>query len=90
MAEQVDFDGEALPSPILAVEMFVLQRAEQPLSHHLKILVDVGILTRNKRGEWAYALIPALSTLWPLLSVQAALRATAQLARHGRREAACH
>jgi ArsR family transcriptional regulator, arsenate/arsenite/antimonite-responsive transcriptional repressor len=30
------------------------------ISHHLKILVDAGILTRDKRGVWAYyALIPA-------------------------------
>ena len=24
------------------------------ISHHLKILVDAGILTRDKRGVWAY------------------------------------
>jgi ArsR family transcriptional regulator len=30
------------------------------ISHHLKILVDAGILTRDKRGVWAYyALVPA-------------------------------
>ena len=30
------------------------------ISHHLKILVDAGIFTRDKRGVWAYyALIPA-------------------------------
>jgi ArsR family transcriptional regulator len=29
------------------------------VSHHLKILVDAGLLTRAKRGTWAwYALIP--------------------------------
>ena len=29
------------------------------LSHHLKILVDAGIFTRDKRGVWAYyALVP--------------------------------
>jgi ArsR family transcriptional regulator, arsenate/arsenite/antimonite-responsive transcriptional repressor len=29
------------------------------ISHHLKILVDAGILTRDKRGKWAfYALVP--------------------------------
>jgi len=28
--------------------------------HHLKILVDAGIFTREKRGVWAYyALVPA-------------------------------
>jgi ArsR family transcriptional regulator len=30
------------------------------VSHHLKILVDAGIFTRQKRGVWAYyALVPA-------------------------------
>ena len=29
------------------------------ISHHLKVLIDVGILTRDKRGVWAYyALVP--------------------------------
>jgi ArsR family transcriptional regulator len=31
------------------------------ISHHLKILVDAGILARDKRGVWAYyALVPAV------------------------------
>lgn len=30
------------------------------VSHHLKVLVDAGIFTRDKRGVWAYyALVPA-------------------------------
>ena len=30
------------------------------VSHHLKVLVDAGLLTRDKRGIWAYyAVIPA-------------------------------
>jgi ArsR family transcriptional regulator, arsenate/arsenite/antimonite-responsive transcriptional repressor len=30
------------------------------ISHHLKVLIDAGILTRDKRGVWAfYALVPA-------------------------------
>jgi ArsR family transcriptional regulator len=30
------------------------------VSHHLKILVDAGIFTRDKRGVWAfYRLVPA-------------------------------
>jgi ArsR family transcriptional regulator, arsenate/arsenite/antimonite-responsive transcriptional repressor len=38
------------------------------ISHHLKILVDAGILTRDKRGVWAYyALRPA--TLHALAAV---------------------
>jgi ArsR family transcriptional regulator len=29
------------------------------ISHHLKVLIDAGILTRDKRGVWAYyALVP--------------------------------
>ena len=30
------------------------------ISHHLKILVEAGILTRDKRSVWAYyALVPS-------------------------------
>ena len=30
------------------------------ISHHLKILVDAGVFTRDKRGVWAYyALVPS-------------------------------
>ena len=40
------------------------------VSHHLKILVDAGIFTRDKRGVWAYyALIPsAMDALSAVLS----------------------
>lgn len=40
------------------------------VSHHLKVLVDAGIFTRDKRGVWAYyALVPgALEDLSALLS----------------------
>jgi ArsR family transcriptional regulator len=40
------------------------------ISHHLKILVDAGIFTRDKRGVWAYyALVPsALEALSAVLS----------------------
>jgi ArsR family transcriptional regulator, arsenate/arsenite/antimonite-responsive transcriptional repressor len=40
------------------------------VSHHLKILVDAGIFTRDKRGVWAYyALVPsALDALAAVLS----------------------
>src|SRR5215813_6278890 len=40
------------------------------ISHHLKILVDAGIFTRDKRGVWAYyALVPAaMDTLAAVLS----------------------
>lgn len=33
--------------------------SQPTVSHHLKILVDAGFLTRHKRGAWAfYALVP--------------------------------
>jgi ArsR family transcriptional regulator len=34
--------------------------SQPTISHHLKILVEAGIFTRDKRGVWAYyALVPA-------------------------------
>ena len=44
------------------------------ISHHLKILVDAGIFTRDKRGVWAYyALVPsALAALSAVLQPGAA------------------
>jgi ArsR family transcriptional regulator len=43
--------------------------SQPTVSHHLKILVDAGLLTRDKRGVWAYyALVPgALTALAGLL-----------------------
>jgi ArsR family transcriptional regulator, arsenate/arsenite/antimonite-responsive transcriptional repressor len=40
------------------------------VSHHLKVLVDAGIFSRDKRGVWAfYALVPgALDALAGVLS----------------------
>ena len=40
------------------------------VSHHLKVLVDAGIFTRDKRGVWAYyALVPgALEALSAVLA----------------------
>jgi len=36
-----------------------LDRSQPTVSHHLAILVDVGLLTREKRGRWAwYRLVP--------------------------------
>ena len=31
-----------------------LELAQPTVSHHLKVLVDAGILSRSKRGTWAY------------------------------------
>ena len=43
--------------------------SQPTVSHHLKVLVDAGVLTREKRGVWSYyALVPgALSGLAALL-----------------------
>ena len=33
--------------------------AQPTVSHHLKVLTDAGLLTRSRRGTWAYyALVP--------------------------------
>jgi len=44
--------------------------SQPTVSHHLKVLVDAGILHREKRGTWAYfSLVPgALDSLAGLLS----------------------
>jgi ArsR family transcriptional regulator len=44
--------------------------AQPTVSHHLKVLVDAGLLRREKRGVWAYyALVPgALDALAGLLA----------------------
>ena len=50
-------------------------RLSQPtVSHHLKVLVDAGLLTRDKRGVWAYfTLVPgSLDNLADVLSTQSA------------------
>ncbi|MEG9227353.1 ArsR/SmtB family transcription factor [Aeromicrobium sp. Sec7.5] len=43
--------------------------SQPTVSHHLKVLVDTGLLTRTKRGTWSfYALVPgALDDLADLL-----------------------
>ncbi|GAA1863070.1 metalloregulator ArsR/SmtB family transcription factor [Myceligenerans crystallogenes] len=48
--------------------------AQATVSHHLKILVDAGLLTREKRGKWAYyAVVPgSLTRLGALLTETAA------------------
>ena len=46
-----------------------LALSQPTVSHHLKVLVDAGLLSRDKRGVWAfYALVPgALDTLADVL-----------------------
>ena len=45
--------------------------SQPTVSHHLKVLVDAGVLVREQRGKWAYyRLVPgALDTLGRLISV---------------------
>lgn len=47
-----------------------LELTQPTISHHLKVLIDAGILTRDKRGVWAYyALVPgALDAVAALLT----------------------
>ena len=44
--------------------------SQPTVSHHLKILVDAGILTREQRGKWAYyQLVPeSLNALAALIA----------------------
>ncbi|PWJ52533.1 transcriptional regulator, ArsR family [Quadrisphaera granulorum] len=44
--------------------------SQPTVSHHLKVLVEAGLLTRDKRGVWAYyALVPgALDSLAGVLT----------------------
>src|SRR5918997_1060510 len=44
--------------------------SQPTVSHHLKILVDAGVLAREQRGKWAYyRLVPdALDTLRRLIT----------------------
>jgi ArsR family transcriptional regulator, arsenate/arsenite/antimonite-responsive transcriptional repressor len=48
--------------------------SQPTVSHHCKVLVDAGLLTREKRGVWAYyALVPgALDALAGVLSATGA------------------
>ena len=40
---------------VCVCELVPLFDLSQPtVSHHLKVLVDAGLLTRDKRGVWAY------------------------------------
>ncbi|MEU4996035.1 metalloregulator ArsR/SmtB family transcription factor [Streptomyces sp. NPDC021622] len=47
-----------------------LEFTQPTVSHHLKILVDAGLLTREKRGTWAwYTIVPErLRTVESLLA----------------------
>ena len=47
------------------------------ISHHLKVLVDAGIFTREKRGKWAYYAL-VTSALDALSSVLSASKSAAR------------
>jgi len=43
------------PGPVCACELYEPLGLSQPtVSHHLKKLVDAGLLEREQRGKWAY------------------------------------
>jgi ArsR family transcriptional regulator len=43
------------PEPLCACELYEPLGLSQPtVSHHLKKLVDAGLLEREQRGRWAY------------------------------------
>jgi len=50
-----------------------LALSQPTVSHHLKVLVDAGLLTREKRGVWAYfTLVPgALDAVADVLTTRA-------------------
>ena len=56
-----------------------LSLSQPTISHHLKVLVDAGLLTRSKRGTWSYyAIVPgSLEMLADVLSTPAAASAGA-------------
>lgn len=43
-------DGEACACDLVEP----LGRSQPTVSHHLSVLVDVGLLSREQRGKWAY------------------------------------
>ena len=65
--------GEACVCDLIAP----LERSQPTVSHHLALLVEAGLLTREKRGRWAwYQLVPerleqVRSTLVPVQAATA-------------------
>lgn len=64
---QVHEGGEACVCELTAP----LGLSQPTVSHHLKVLVDAGLLSRDKRGVWAYyRVVPAaLAALADLITV---------------------
>lgn len=58
-------EGEASVSDLTAP----LGLSQPTVSHHLRILTEAGLLEREKRGVWAYRLVPsAISAIAELLT----------------------
>jgi ArsR family transcriptional regulator len=57
--------------------------SQPTVSHHLKVLVEAGLLTRDKRGVWAYfAIVPeALNALAAVLAAPIATSTATPVAR---------
>lgn len=53
-----------------------LDRSQPTVSHHLKVLVEAGLLEREKRGKWAWFTVRTeqLEALGQLFNVDAAAR----------------
>ncbi len=64
-------DGEACACDLVEP----VGRSQPTVSHHLSLLVDAGLLTREKRGKWAwYRIVPErLGALRDALAPTAAL-----------------
>jgi ArsR family transcriptional regulator len=60
----VSIISAAAPDPVCVCNLTEPLGLSQPtVSHHLKVLTDAGILTREQRGKWAhYSLIPGALT----------------------------
>jgi ArsR family transcriptional regulator, arsenate/arsenite/antimonite-responsive transcriptional repressor len=64
-------DGEVCGCDLVAP----LGRSQPTISHHLSVLVDAGLLARDKRGKWAwYSVVPEkLAVLCQILAPGAAI-----------------
>ena len=66
--------GEACACDLPAL----LDRSQPTISHHLKVLVDAGLLEREKRGKWAWFRVRTdqLQALSEVFHVEASASAT--------------
>jgi ArsR family transcriptional regulator len=56
----LSFIASSTPDEVCACDLVVPSGRSQPtVSHHMKILVDAGLVTREKRGLWVwYGAVP--------------------------------